>query len=244
MFRNTLKTYPYTTDVNNYQEVKVDIEIGINKYKILTQSEKDYLTYQFGGCASIYNAIWKDGRFDTWDKENRRLKRAGTQHVKSHLNFMNKIAYVVRCHGITRDPNTQDFMLVLNLMECSLREYLLQYNEHIIWEERIRIVYDIAYSLDMIHQLDAIHRDLHSGNFLRTRFSKWWYISDFGLYVLSEIRKQLQTIYQNELKSNKPILDTILDDKKTKNQTFSSSETTLSNVYNFKNLPEPRNKIQ
>ncbi|CAG8801216.1 12274_t:CDS:2, partial [Racocetra persica] len=61
---------------------------------------------------------------------------------KSHLNFMNKLAYVVRCHGITLDPNTQDFMLVLNLMECSLREYLLPNHKYILWEQRIRIVYD------------------------------------------------------------------------------------------------------
>ncbi|CAG8798102.1 9211_t:CDS:2, partial [Gigaspora margarita] len=314
-----------------------------------------------GGCASIYSAIWKDGRFDAWDKKNRQLKRTGKQHVilkrlnnsnessekwiievKSHLNFMNKIAYVVRCFGITIDPNTQDIMLVLNLMECSLREYLLHNNEHILWEQRIRIVYDIAYALNMIHQLDAIHRDLHSGNILQTRFSKWWYICDFGLYgsvtqeqgdvygnlpyiapellnckpatkksdiysfamlmweilsgippfhdrrhnfslaydimegarppidkstphwytelmkqcwdaipenrphsneILYEIRKQLQIIYQNELKSNNPVQITLVDGKSTKYQPF-SSEAPLSNVYNFKNPPKLRNKLQ
>src|SRR5690242_14070877 len=95
---------------------------------------------------------------------------------------MNKLAYVVRCHGITLDPNTQDFMLVLNLMEYSLREYLLSNHKYILCEQRIRIFYDIAYALNMNHQLNTINSDLHSGNILQTRFSKWWFISDFGLY--------------------------------------------------------------
>ncbi|CAG8758921.1 800_t:CDS:2 [Cetraspora pellucida] len=290
------------TDINEFEADMKTVECAINKYKFLTQSEKDYIIFQFsilvdkvnisnkkteqreceicqnwtyaqqycdycirnyltdhfnnwssgnieidelirecqlntqrpdyvvewipyknfsdikyktkGGCSSIYNAIWKDGRYDTWDKQNRRLKRAGTEHVilkrldhsnglnkkwiieiKSHLNFMNKISCVVRCHGITFDPNTQDFMLVLNLMEYSLREYLLQNHKYILWEQKIRIIYDIAYAINMIHRLDTIHRDLHSGNVLQTRFSKWWYISDFGLY--GSVTQEQGDIYGN-----------------------------------------------
>ncbi|CAG8729504.1 15310_t:CDS:2, partial [Racocetra fulgida] len=358
---------------NNWSSGNIEIDELIRECQLNTQRPDyivEWMPYESfgdikyktkGGCSSIYNAIWKDGRFDMWDKQNRQLKRAGTQHVilkrldhsnglnkkwiiefRSHLNFMNKIAYVVRCHGITLDPNTQDFMLALNLMECSLREYLLQNNKYILWEQRIRIVYDIAYALNMMHQLDTIHRDLHSGNILQTRFSKWWFISDFGLYgsitqeqggvygnlpyiapeilngkpatkesdiysfamlmweilsgippfqsrnhdfslaydilegirppinestpywytklmkqcwdaipenrpntntILNEIRMQLRIIYQNELKNNNPIQIAINNSGNIENQTY-SPESTVNKIYRFKDLPEPRNKIQ
>ena len=59
-------------------------------------------------------------------------------------------------------------MLVMNEMDIDLRKYLQQNHNQLTWKERIQIAYDIIEALDSIHREDAIHRDLHSGNILRS----------------------------------------------------------------------------
>ena len=69
-------------------------------------------------------------------------------------------------------------MLVMNKMNTDLRNYLQQNHNQLTWKERIQITYDIIVALNAIHRENAIHRDLHSGNFL---FSEMRFdISDLG----------------------------------------------------------------
>jgi len=84
-------------------------------------------------------------------------------------------------------------MLVMNRMNINLRNYLQQNHNKLTWKERIKIIYDIIYSLYMIHYENAIHRDLHSGNilFFRQGFS----ISDLGFCGPAD--KPLNSIYGN-----------------------------------------------
>ncbi len=69
-------------------------------------------------------------------------------------------------------------MLVMNKMNMDLRNYLQQNHNQLTWKERIQITYNIIDALDAIHNENAIHRDLHSGNLL---FSEMRFdISDLG----------------------------------------------------------------
>ncbi|RIA96678.1 kinase-like domain-containing protein, partial [Glomus cerebriforme] len=63
------------------------------------------------------------------------------------------------------------------------------------WKERIRITYNIANALNIIHQERVIHRDLHSGNILHSQFNQDWYISDLGFCGPAD--RSLTSIYGN-----------------------------------------------
>ncbi|CAI2193016.1 14473_t:CDS:1, partial [Funneliformis geosporum] len=60
---------------------------------------------------------------------------------------------------------------------------------------KIEICVAIIDALDKIHEEKAIHRDLHSGNVLFSKYSNTWYISDLGF--CGPIQKPLGSIYGN-----------------------------------------------
>jgi serine/threonine protein kinase len=71
-------------------------------------------------------------------------------------------------------------MLVVQLMDNDLGKYLQQNNQKLTWKERIQIAQYIIYALTKIHEENAIHRDLHSGNVLFLQINQVFYISDLG----------------------------------------------------------------
>src|SRR5437016_381313 len=83
-------------------------------------------------------------------------------------------------------------MLVIRLMDTDLRKYLRQQHT---WKEKINVVCDIIEALYRIHDNNAIHRDLHSGNVLYSQDNNSWYISDFGFCGPAD--KPLKSIYGN-----------------------------------------------
>ncbi|POG83030.1 kinase-like domain-containing protein [Rhizophagus irregularis DAOM 181602=DAOM 197198] len=170
-----------------------------------------YLTK--GGCSEIYTAVWIYGHFTGWNSKEQQLKRFGRQEVilkrlenvenanrnwvgeaKSHLTISNKWAGVVQCYGLTQEPSNGNYMLVMNEMNTDLRKYLHQNHNKLTWKERIQIITDISDALAKIHEENAIHRDLHSGNILYN-FGNAFRISDLGFCGPADI--PLKSIYGN-----------------------------------------------
>ncbi|RIA79354.1 kinase-like domain-containing protein [Glomus cerebriforme] len=160
---------------------------------------KDIKYFTKGGCSEIFMATWIDGYFNEWDPKEKRLKRAGTHEVilkilKNvedanrnwfdeailHLTISNKWAEIVLCNGLTQDPKTGDYMIVMERMDSDLRDYLKLYRNKLTWKKKIKIVFDIVEALYFIHEEKVIHRDLHSGNILYFHGYNSWYISDLG----------------------------------------------------------------
>ncbi|CAB4439929.1 unnamed protein product [Rhizophagus irregularis] len=95
------------------------------------------------GFGKIYSAEWPEGYIYTWDIENQKWKKYGGTKValKSLDNsscisaeFLNEIKThlqiylydVIQCYGITQDPNTKDYMMVLQYCEDgNLRNYYM-----------------------------------------------------------------------------------------------------------------------
>src|SRR5436190_17107099 len=102
---------------------------------------------------------------------------------------------MVSSYGLTKDPSNGNYMLVMNLMHLNLSDYLRQYHNSLTWKERLQIISNIADALDRIHQEDALHRDLHSGNILFHRISQLFFISDLGF--CGPANKPLNSIYGN-----------------------------------------------
>ncbi|RGB31942.1 kinase-like domain-containing protein [Rhizophagus diaphanus] len=92
---------------------------------------------------------------------------------------MNNNCDSIRLYGITQDPVTLDYMIVMEYMSYgSLRSNLMikKYNPY----DKFNNGYFIARSLSALHKCGLVHGDFHSGNIL-LQSHRYAYISDFGL---------------------------------------------------------------
>jgi serine/threonine protein kinase len=81
---------------------------------------------------------------------------------------------------MTKDPETKEFMVILQFAENgSLRNVLSVNFNNILWKEKILYLFWIINYLMNLHDLGYCHKDIHSGNILQT--NNYSYISDFGL---------------------------------------------------------------
>ncbi|CAG8541639.1 25304_t:CDS:10 [Dentiscutata erythropus] len=139
-----------------------------------------------GFYADIYNAVWIDGPFNMWNGKVlerirnhnvilKRLKNSDQTAIRwfneilSHLKYDKISSNIVRCYGITKEPDTGDFILVLNVMDFDIREFLEHLEEknlRINWKDQYQIIYKISACLHEMHQEGLIHKDLHPGNVL------------------------------------------------------------------------------
>ncbi|GBB84956.1 hypothetical protein RclHR1_11540006 [Rhizophagus clarus] len=149
-----------------------------------------------GGFGKVYRANWIDGFVINWDNENQNWRRYGDRVValkslnNSHnvtLEFINEIMLhhkvnyraIIGLYGITRDPKTKNYIMVLDYAENgNLRDYLNQNYNKLDWRVKITYLLDIASGLEHIHENELIHRDLHIGNLLHRRNI---FITDMGL---------------------------------------------------------------
>ncbi|PKY24326.1 kinase-like protein [Rhizophagus irregularis] len=164
--------------------------------------------------SEIFTAKWIGGSYNKWDSEKQELRRYGTRDVilkKSNnfksveqsffeeatllLSMSSKWRNLVKCFGITQDPLTENYMLVMKQMDIDLRKYLQKYHNQLTWRERINIVYIIIYALSIIHKENTIHGDLHSGNILYKEYYNSWYIGDIALR--GPVNKPVESIYGN-----------------------------------------------
>jgi serine/threonine protein kinase len=74
--------------------------------------------------------------------------------------------YIVQLYGITKDPKTEEFMMVLKYADENLREYLKKDFYNLNWKKKLDILCNISDALDVIHKSNYIHKNLHSGNIL------------------------------------------------------------------------------
>ncbi|RGB40438.1 kinase-like domain-containing protein [Rhizophagus diaphanus] len=153
-----------------------------------------YLTR--GGFSKIYKADWPEGNIDYWDIENQELVRESNVKVvlksldnSSNMSndFLNEIKYYISghfyciqtviCYGITKDPDTKDYMMVLHYYkDGNLRNNLMNDLEY---KNKILYLYCIIDGLSTIHNTGRVHKDFHSGNILI--LDDFPFISDLGM---------------------------------------------------------------
>ncbi|GES90749.1 kinase-like domain-containing protein [Rhizophagus clarus] len=145
-----------------------------------------------GGFAKVYSATWIDGQIKKWSQLSNNWRRNGSTVVALKVlnsseniseDFLNEALSgymcVIKCFGITQDPITYDYALVLQYMENGdLRKYLKRTINTLTWKRRMSNIYDICLAIDNIHKHRLMHKDLHPGNiFIDSTFA---YIGDFG----------------------------------------------------------------
>src|ERR1051325_7854845 len=99
--------------------------------------------------------------------------------VESHILVSDSVD-VVRCYGITKDPETNNFMMVMRyIRNGSLRQHLNNNFNSLSWKEKMHNLLRIADGLTNIHNQRLIHHDFHGGNILCS--DARFYITDLGL---------------------------------------------------------------
>src|SRR4051812_46911380 len=90
------------------------------------------------------------------------------------IDFLQEIVYhklirsnVVKCFGISQDPKTKNFILVM--------EYISERNNYST-SNKHGMLRDLISGLGLIHEQGLVHKDFHSGNVLGGK-----YITDLGL---------------------------------------------------------------
>ncbi|GBB98358.1 hypothetical protein RclHR1_03200008 [Rhizophagus clarus] len=155
-----------------------------------------------GGFGKIYLAEWTEGFIWYWDIENQNWYRYYEEHdkyalkrlnnssdicsifldeIKSHLQI--DIQNVIRCYGITQDPNTRDYMMVLTYCQGGNLRDSYSCHGYINYGSKIDKLQQIATGLFDIHNAGKVHKDFHSGNILFCRISYFDgpLISDLGM---------------------------------------------------------------
>ncbi|CAG8661210.1 10535_t:CDS:2, partial [Gigaspora rosea] len=86
---------------------------------------------------------------------------------------LNLNTYIIPCYGITKDPKTDDFMIVMKYAsDGSLRQYLNKNLKNLKWGPKLNIIRTAAEGLYNIHKSNLTHKNLHSGNI--KKFPELW----------------------------------------------------------------------
>ncbi|GBB97339.1 hypothetical protein RclHR1_02970014 [Rhizophagus clarus] len=173
-----------------------------------------------GGFSKVYSATWVDGKanyifeYGNWKKLDlkpikvalKRLKRSHEfsieylNELKIHWNIYLEENFSLRFYGMTKDPVTKEFMMIIELAnEGSLRSFYLNEFNNILWDDKIRILGHLILGLNNLHKLGYFHKNLHSGNILVSRdyYFECYnaYISDFELTGPTNKQKSDNKIY-------------------------------------------------
>ena len=83
-------------------------------------------------------------------------------------SFIDSLLYLNEYYGVTQNPDTKDFVIIMKYYKSDLRNYITKNKDfyNIQWEKKLKILKHIAKGLSHIHNQNIIHQDLHSGNIL------------------------------------------------------------------------------
>ncbi|POG64416.1 kinase-like domain-containing protein, partial [Rhizophagus irregularis DAOM 181602=DAOM 197198] len=154
-----------------------------------------------GGYGIIYKATWsnKNNKNETVIlkrfENSKNIGKYFLNELKSNQHYFKEdymLSYIIKIYGFTKDPESEDYVLVMKYApNGDLHKYLQKNFTNITWNiQKLIILYDISMGLETIHNKKFMHRDFHSGNILcdsSSRYSRNKYkhdklqIGDLGL---------------------------------------------------------------
>ncbi|PKY31247.1 kinase-like protein [Rhizophagus irregularis] len=169
---------------------KVNMAIPIRQ--IPYSQFKDVKEMTKGGYGIIYKATWLSNnktvilkRFENPKNNNKYF----LNELRSNQQCFDKFGdYTIKIYGFTKDPELEDYILVMKYAsEGDLHKYLQKNFKNFKWNRnnmvlvytKLTILRNISGGLKYIHESGFIHRDFHSGNILLDVFE--WKIGDLGL---------------------------------------------------------------
>ncbi|RIA94202.1 hypothetical protein C1645_873593 [Glomus cerebriforme] len=181
--------------INNYDDIVIEW-ILYNQFNGIKEIGK-------GGFSTVYSAIWEDGPLN-WNKDDKKYTKDSNKtvalkylHNSQDINngFLNEVkeysiiknSNILNIYGIIQDPDTKDYIMVLDYAEGgNFNDWMKKNHTYFFWKDKLSALYNIIYGLKELHQKQMIHRDFHTGNILLLRnmidnFNNCVTISDMGL---------------------------------------------------------------
>ncbi|GBB87753.1 hypothetical protein RclHR1_14240002 [Rhizophagus clarus] len=176
--------------INDFiQEMRLNIDHSLTKYRTMFEwipydRFDDIKEIGKGGFSMVYSAIWEDGLLDSRGKSWRRKPNTKVTLKCLHNSqnfpdeFINKVkAYpnikmdnILKLYGISQDPDTKDYIMVLEYAEGgNFNNYLDKNYEKFDWFNGLKVLSDIFNGLSKIHQEYKVHCNFHMGNILFTK---------------------------------------------------------------------------
>ncbi|RHZ65759.1 hypothetical protein Glove_311g16 [Diversispora epigaea] len=158
-----------------------------------------------GAYGSVYTAISKNDIKLRWNfnKQVWEYHSAGNKVALKEINnsrnnvseFLKEVKnikifdrhfYIASCFGISKNPLSQNYIIVMELYDDSLHKFLTKNFLNLRWKTKIDLLFTIAIGLCGLHDENLeklVHCDLHSGNILVTYSSDLYCasITDLGL---------------------------------------------------------------
>ncbi|CAG8554054.1 11115_t:CDS:2, partial [Racocetra fulgida] len=193
---NFCESQKFSNNFNNWTSGNSYLDKIIRDTQLNATSKYDYLVWidysEFedieylakGGYGEVYYGIWIYGPNKVliyeeekckWRKETKTPVALKCLHNSENLtaNFLDEMYYqcrngrVLHCYGITQHKESNNYMMVMEYANGGDLRHYFTYNYRLLsWGQKLRILRDIALGLEVIHSVNLIHRDLHSGNLL------------------------------------------------------------------------------
>ncbi|CAB4410626.1 unnamed protein product [Rhizophagus irregularis] len=127
-----------------------------------------------GGYGIIYKATWsnKNNKNETIIlkrfENSKNIGKYFLNELKSCNHCFKEYGHIIKTYGFTKDPESEDYILVMKYASNGdLHKYLQKNFTNITWnKQKLLILYDISKGLETIHNKKFMHRDFHSGNIL------------------------------------------------------------------------------
>ncbi|RIA80520.1 kinase-like domain-containing protein [Glomus cerebriforme] len=164
---NDISSIDVTNPLNVYHFIKYNVLESLMEW-IPYSRIRNLEELSEGGFGIIYKANWLTRENIVAVKKlknSQKISKEFLNELKSH--YQCRSDYVLRCYGVTKDPNSDEYMLIMQYAkEGSLFDYLQKNFVNINWVGKMKILFYISNGLKDIHYANLIHRDFHSGNIL------------------------------------------------------------------------------
>ncbi|GBC21854.2 kinase-like domain-containing protein [Rhizophagus irregularis DAOM 181602=DAOM 197198] len=223
-----------------------------------------------GGFAKVYSATWIDGKSKyfrqndgSWKKresepievalkklnDSQNISADYLNELKTHWKLYNLENYSLKFYGITKDPETKEFMMIIQLADRgNLRSVLSSNFNNLLWKAKIFSLYYIAIDLKNLHQLGYFHKDFHTYRCMSAnpdqrptaselyRILNFWYNS-----CNNNIHYQEKDKFGYKGKEIKAIFDEANEKIPNISTSYEKNPDAIytSRVFTFSNLPKP-----
>ncbi len=110
------------------------------------------------------------------------------EHLKN-IKHPNIVQYL----GVCREPDTQQPVLLMEMLEQSLTHFLERSDAPLLRHVELSICHDVALALEYLHSVKIVHRDLSSNNVLLIGPGSRAKVSDFGMSRVIDTSKTKYT---------------------------------------------------
>ena len=115
------------------------------------------------------------------------------RQFKQECQFLSSVRHphIVQYLGVSRDPESGLPVLLMELMDSSLTQFLEQSKEPPPYHIQVDLCHDVALALVYLHANGIIHRDLSSNNVLLIGPGNRAKVTDFGMSKLADANPRL-----------------------------------------------------